>query len=50
MFPYISELLKHSGALIAVIAVVGVTLFYFSYRIYRGREPTPILRTLKYVV
>ncbi len=38
MFPTISELLKHKEALIAVITVVGATLFYISYLIYRGRK------------
>ena len=38
MFPTISELLKHKEALITVFSVVGATLFYFSYLIYRGRK------------
>ncbi len=38
MFPTINELLKHKEALITVFSVVGATLFYFSYLIYRGRK------------
>lgn len=38
MLPTISELLKHKEALITVISVVGATLFYLSYKIYRGRK------------
>ena len=34
----VSELLKHKEALIAVFSVVGATLFYLSYRFYRGRK------------
>lgn len=38
MFPTISELLKHKEALITVFSVVGATLFYFSYLIYKSRK------------
>lgn len=38
MFPTVSELLKHTGALVAVSSAVGATLFYFFYRLYRGRK------------
>jgi hypothetical protein len=38
MLPTISEILKHKEALIAVFSVVGATLFYISYQIYRGRK------------
>jgi hypothetical protein len=38
MLPTISEILKHKEALIAVFSVVGATLFYISYQIYRSRK------------
>ena len=38
MSPTVGELLKHKEALITVFSVVGATLFYFFYRLYRGRK------------
>ena len=38
MFPTISELLKHKEALITVFSVVGATLFYLLYQVYRSRK------------
>lgn len=38
MFPTVSELLKHTGALVAVSSAVGATLLYFFYSLYRGRK------------
>ncbi len=38
MDPLISELLKHKEALIAVISAIGVTLFYFTYQLYKSRK------------
>lgn len=38
MTPILTEVLKHKEALIAVITVVGATLFYYSYQLYRSRK------------
>lgn len=38
MFPAVSELMKHKEALIAAGSVVGATLYYLTYRIYRSHK------------
>lgn len=38
MKPLLLEMLKHKEALIALVGVVGATLFYVSYHIYRSRK------------
>lgn len=38
MTPFLAEVLKHKEALIAVITVIGATLFYYSYKIYKTQK------------